>query len=115
MIPISTLIEVLDDYDNDGSFDPDCAYDKHLLAAYIVCQGFEKMREERLPLAAQLMAATVVIQSWCSQDKGRWTTTYFDSVFYVTELMNPDKTLACFGRDKVLSISIIKAAEQVAL
>ena len=65
-MPLSTLIEVLDEYDNDGSFDPDCVYDKHLLAAFIICKGYEKMKNERLPQAALLLAATVVIQSWCS-------------------------------------------------
>ncbi len=114
-MPLSTLIEVLDEYDNDPSFDPDCVYDKHLLAAYIICQGFEKMKKERLPQAAQLLAATVVLQSWCSQDLGRWTTTYFDGTSYVTELMNSDKTLEVFGQDPTMGESIIKAAEQIKL
>lgn len=115
MIPLSTLVEVLDDYDNDPSFDPDCSYDKHLLAAFIVCQGFKKMREERLPAAAQLLAASVVIQSWCSQSSGRWVTTYFDGSSYVTELMSPTKSLIALGRDPVMALSIIEAAEKVEL
>lgn len=114
-MPLSTLIEVLEEYDNDGSFDPDCVYDSHLLAAYIVCQGFEKMKNEGLPQAATLLAANLVIQSWLSKDRRRWSTTYSDGFSFTTELMKDAKTLDVFGSGRTMSAALIDAAEKIAL
>jgi len=115
VIPLSILVQVLDSYDNDGSFDPDCVYDRELLAAYILCQSFEAMIGERLPDTSLHVAATTVVQSWLGQDLSRWCTTYRDPIEFVTELMNGDQTLECFGRGKSMAESVINAAKGLEL
>lgn len=114
MTPLSTLLACLDDYKKQP-LDPGVSYDKHMLAAFLIVEGFARMKAEGLPAPSILLAATVVIESWLEQDNTRWATTYFDGTNYITELMNGDKTLEAIGQSPTMSESVIQAAEDIDL
>lgn len=118
MIPLSTLVEVLQDYKKAGLDGPGGRhpiYEEHMLAAFLLTKSFTKMVNERLPQAALTLAATVAIQSWLEQDASRWATTYKSALGYTTELMNGDKTLEVSAESPTMAESLIKAAEGLGL